>query len=101
MIENDFMLFSYMPRMYPFSTRIQADYLISSHLNKGSFVFILQADSNGKTGNDYLCCSAFVKGARDYERNQRPRAILKKERIHIPTQTITILYDRLSPLSQE
>ena len=44
---------------------------------------------------DYLCCSAFTKGERDYEANQRRGALLKKERIHIPTNSTTVLFDKL------
>ena len=95
-IEQDFSLFSYMPRMYPFTTRIKADYLISSHLDLVSFVFIIQSNPNGQAKCDYLCCSAFTKAERDYETNQRTRTILKKERMHISSQASAILYDRLS-----
>lgn len=96
-LNNEFLLFSYMPKMYPFTTTIKADYLISSHLNTTSFVFIIQTTSNGDAKCDYLCCSAFTKGERDYEANQRTRALLKKERIHIPTNTSTILLNKISP----
>ena len=30
-LDNEFNLYSYMPKMYPFITNIKADYLISSH----------------------------------------------------------------------
>ncbi|MCD8177853.1 MAG: PBECR4 domain-containing protein [Tannerellaceae bacterium] len=100
-IENDFSFFSYMPCMYPFTTMIKADYLISSRLDMISYVFIIKSDSDGSTKCDYLCCSAFTKGDRDYECNQRTRTILKKERIHIPSQENTVLYDRLTSLSNE
>lgn len=95
-LETNFNLFSYMPHMYPFTTTIKADYLISSHLDLASFVFIIQTVPNGNAKCDYLCCSAFTKGNRDYETNQRPRTILRKERIHIATNTSEILYDKLS-----
>lgn len=94
-LENDFRLFSYMPRMYPFTTTIKADYLISSHLDFVNFVFIIQSSSTGSARCDYLCCSAFTKGERDYETNQRTRILLKKERVHMATNTSLILYDRL------
>lgn len=96
-LENDFRLFSYMPRMYPFTTTIKADYLISSHLDFVNFVFIIQSSCGDVARCDYLCCSAFTKGERDYETNQRMRTLLKKERIHIATNSLTILYDRLEP----
>ncbi len=100
-LNNDFFLFSYMPQMYPFTTTIKADYLISSHFEPNSFVFIIQATTDGDAKCDYLCCSAFSKGERDYEANQRPRAVLKKERIHIPTDTSTILLDELDASCKE
>lgn len=95
-LDSNFTLFSYMPQMYPFTTKIKADYLISSHQNNFSFVFIIQETPNGNAKCDYLCCSAFVKGSRNYETNQRTRSILKKERIHISSNVSSILYDRLS-----
>lgn len=95
-IETDFTLFSYMPRMYPFTTTIKADYLISSHKDWNSFLFILQATANGTANCNYLCCSAFTKGVRNYETNQRSRTILKKERIHIKSETSVILYNKLA-----
>lgn len=95
-LNNDFLLFSYMPDKYPFTTTIQADYLISGHLDVINFVFIIQTTPNGDAKCDYLCCSAFTKGARNYETNQRTLALLKKEHIHIPTNTSTILLDKLS-----
>ena len=96
-LEQDFSLFSYMSRMYPFTTTIKADYLISSHKDLSSYVFLIQAHPVENTTHNYLCCSAFVKGERDYETNQRLRVILKKERLHLASGTSTILYDRLSP----
>lgn len=95
-LNNDFRLFSYMPQLYPFTTMIQADYLISSHQDLTSFVFILQATPEGDAKCDYLCCSAFIKEERDYETNQRSRALLKKERLHIPTGESVVLLDKLN-----
>jgi len=95
-LDNDFKLFSYMPRLYPFYTQIKADYLISRHSDITSFVFIIQSESAGTAKCDYLCCSAFKQEGRDYEFNQRPRALLKKERIHIYSNNSTILLDKLT-----
>lgn len=94
-LDNEFTLYSYMPRMYPFITNIKADYLIASHINIDSFIFIIRSTPQGEAKCDFLCCSIFEEGDRDYEVNQRPRALLKKERIHIPTNTSTILLDKL------
>lgn len=95
-LDSDFTLYSYLPRMYPFVTSMKADYLISSHSEISSFVFIIQATPQGNSKCDFVCCSAFEKGDRDYETNQRSRSLLKKERIHIPSGHSTILLDRLS-----
>ena len=40
-LDNEFNLYSFMPRMYPFYTTIKADYLISSHTNINNFIFII------------------------------------------------------------
>lgn len=95
-LEKDFKIFYFMPHKYPFTTMIKADYLISCHLDLVSFVFIIQSAPNEQNKSDYLCCSAFTKGSRDYEANQPSRTILKKERLHIKTQTSTVLYNRLT-----
>lgn len=95
-LKSDFHLFSYMPRMYPFTTTIKADYLISSHLEFISYFFIIQTGPEKNSTCNYLCCSALTKGIRNYEANQRPLTILKKEQIHIPTNTTNVLYDKLS-----
>ena len=95
-LDNEFNLYSYMPQMYPFITGIKADYLISSHFSVDNFIFIIKANSQGELKCDFLCCSIFEKGERDYETNQRPRTLMKKERIHIPTNTTDILLDRLA-----
>lgn len=96
-LDNEFTLYSYMPRMYPFITGIKADYLIASHFEINSFVFIIQATPLGDAKCDFLCCSIFSKGDRDYETNQRSRALLKKERIHISSDTTAVLMDKLTP----
>lgn len=100
-LDNEFVLYSYMPRMYPFVTSIKADYFITSHINITSYVFIIQAASNGNAKCDFVCCSAFEQGERDYETNQRVRTLLKKERIHIATNTSTIFFDKIKPKNEK
>ena len=95
-LDNEFTLYSYIPRMYPFYTSIKADYLISSHIEIDSFVFIIQATPQGESKCDFLCCSTFQQGDRNYEANQRSRTLMKKERVHIPSDTSTILLDKLA-----
>lgn len=94
-LETDFHLFSYMPRMYPFTTTIRADYLISHHSDCVSFVFIIQSTQNNKQNDEYLCCSAFVRGERNYEANQRIRTILRKECIHRSSGESRVFYNKL------
>lgn len=94
-LEQDFELFSYVPNLYPFVTKIKADYIISSQNEPTAFVFIIKESSVGDAMCDFLCCSAFEKGDRDYRTNQRSRALLKKERVQIETSDTVVLYDRL------
>ena len=96
-LEQDFQLHSYMPRFYSFTTQIKADYLISSATAPMDFIFIIKSSSSGDISIcDFVCCSAFTQMKRDYRENQRPRSILKKERVHIATNTTTVLFDRLN-----
>ncbi|MBU5480528.1 hypothetical protein KQI91_04730 [Blautia sp. MSJ-19] len=96
-LEQDFQLHSYMPRFYSFTTQIKADYLISSATAPVDFIFIIKSSSSGEISIcDFVCCSAFTQTKRDYRENQRPRCILKKERVHIATNTTTVLFDRLN-----
>lgn len=60
-LKNDFQIFSYMPKMYPFTTTLKADYLISSHLTPVTFVFLIRTVPDGKANCDCICCSAFTK----------------------------------------
>ncbi|MGN0170919.1 MAG: PBECR4 domain-containing protein [Lachnospiraceae bacterium] len=76
-------------------TQIKANYLISSHSPKTNYVFIIQNQSYETDGCNYLCCSAFKQGERNYEINQSSRTLLKKERLHIPSHTSVILLDKL------
>ena len=77
------------------------------HSDPIDFIFIIRAGSGTSakaqemTIGDFLCCSAFEMDVRDYRCNQRPRTILRKERIHIASQTSYTLYDRLPPIPQE
>lgn len=95
-IEQDFLLHSYMPQFYPFTTQIRADYLISSIGAPIDFVFIIKSALPGTVSIcDFVCCSAFTQTNRDYRENQRRRTVLKKERIHIATNTSVVLFNRL------
>lgn len=79
--------------MYSFTTTIKADYLISLRSEQTSFVFIVKTSD---TNSDYLCCSAFKEGDRNYEENQRQRTILKKERIILSTEEHYTIFNRLN-----
>ena len=79
-------------RMYPFFTSIKADYILSSHYKLDNFIFIIKATAKDELKCDFVCCSIFEKdNQRNYETNQRSRTLLRKERIHIPSGTSTIL----------
>lgn len=92
-LDATFELYSFFRRFYSFQTSINADYLISSELGGIVFVFLVKS---GSTDEEVVCCSAFIKGDRDYKQNQRPRTILKKERTNIQTNEVVVLYDRLT-----
>ena len=82
---------------YSFTTQIKADYLISSATTPVDFIFIIKSNSSGEISIcDFVCCSAFMQTKRDYRENQRPRSILKKEQVHIATNTTKVLFDRLN-----
>ena len=55
-LEQDFDLFSYVPRFYPFVTKIKADYLISSQGEPTAFVFIIKESPSGDAVCDF--CAA-------------------------------------------
>lgn len=96
-IEQDFLLHAYTPQFYSFATQIAADYLISSTAAPIDFIFIIKSSAPGELSIcDFVCCSAFSQTKRDYRENQRQRIILRKERVHIPTNTSTVLFDRLN-----
>lgn len=96
-LEKDFQLHSYMPRFYSFTTQIKADYLISSTTAPVDFIFIIKSNSSDENSIcDFVCCSAFTQTKHDYQENQRSRSILKKERVHIATNTTTVIFDRLN-----
>lgn len=78
-------------RMYPFFTSIKADYILSSHYKLDNFIFIIKATAKDELKCDFVCCSIFEKD------NQRSRTLLRKERIHIPSGTSNILFNKLFP----
>lgn len=100
MLDNEFNLFSYMPSLYSFYTQIKADYIISRHSDITSFVFLIQSNADGPAKCDYICCSTFKQGKRNYESNQRPRSLLVKKRIHIRSGTTAILVDKITPQNE-
>ena len=96
-LEEDFLLYAYMPRFYSFATRIKADYLISKSFSPKDYIFIIKSDSLFEQSDYYfVCCSTFEQTNRNYAENQRQRTVLKKERINISTGDLTVLYNRLN-----
>ena len=70
-LSNDFTLYTYNARQYPFYTRIIADYLIQSSNETSSFVFLVQ-NGGEESPDSYHCCSIFEKGINDFSMNQKP-----------------------------
>ena len=96
-LEEDFLLYAYMPRFYSFATRIKADYLISKSFSPKDYIFIIKSDSLFEQSDyNFVCCSTFEQTNRNYAENQRQRTVLKKERINISTGDLTVLYNRLN-----
>ena len=91
MLDNDFTLYSFMPRFYSFVTSIRADYLIASHYKNTSYVFMIR-EGERSVISDCVCCSAFVKDSRDYEQNQRSFALLHKSKTNLSSDTTSVLY---------
>lgn len=56
-LDNDFNLYSFMSRMYPFITNIKADYLITSHLVMDSYAFITHTTPKGDAYSKVQLCS--------------------------------------------
>lgn len=97
-LDNDFKLHSFNPLIYPFKTTIKADYLIVSNNSVNSFIFIIQADTDDTAKCDFLCCSAFKQGTRDYTTNQKSYILLRKERLHVSSNTSTLFFSKIKPL---
>ena len=96
-LEEDFLLYAYMPRFYSFATQIKADYLISKSFSPKDYIFIIKSDSLFEQSDyNFVCCSTFEQTNRNYAENQRQRTVLKKERINISTGDLTVLYNRLN-----
>ena len=62
MLDNEFTLYSFEPRFYSFVTSINADYLIASHIDGTSYVFMIR-EGERSIVSDCVCCSTFVKDA--------------------------------------
>lgn len=92
-LDQPFILYSYMPQMYPFYAAIKADYLIASHINNISYVFLIK-NGTVDVACEYICCSTFVKDYRNYETNQRSYTLLQKTKVNIETSEETILFQR-------
>lgn len=56
-LDNDFNLYSFMSRMYPFITNIKADYLITSNLVMDSYAFIIHTTPKGDAYSKVQLCS--------------------------------------------
>ena len=93
MLDNEFTLYSFEPRFYSFVTSINADYLIASHIDGTSYVFMIR-EGERSIVSDCVCCSTFVKDSRDYEQNQRPFTLLQKTKTNLTDNSILVLYTK-------
>ena len=98
-LDNEFRLYTFVPRFYSFYTNIRADYLVTSNQSPISFVFLVQDRDVEKSApqeikHHCLCCSAFYEGERDYTQNQRTCYLLRKEKINIQSGETNTLYER-------
>jgi len=99
-LDNDFKMFKYNPTVYPFYTSMRTpEYLIEGKtLDNSLFFFTIKVEEC------YNGMSIFIKGDKDFSINHRSLPILKKEKVSLDTQSITILYDKLAtqkPLSSK
>ncbi len=78
--DNEFILYSFMAKFSPFTTQIKADYLISSNVNRASYVFLIRI-SRDELSCKCVCSSAFLKSNRNFDTNQRPYSLLKKTKV--------------------
>ncbi len=90
-LDNDFTLYSFIPRHYSFYTNIKADFLISSHIDDVNFVFLIRQGEPGII-SEYSCCSSFTRDEKDYEQNQRSRTILQKTKTRISDNSTQTLF---------
>lgn len=90
-LDGEFRLFSYRPEFLSFFSQIKADYLVSSIINGTTFVFLVRS---GREENDFACCTAFIKGSRDYGSNQRAYTVLRKIKVDVMSGERTLLYKR-------
>lgn len=60
-LDNEFILYSYMPKMYPFYTSIKADYVIASHFNIDDFIFIIKSSEQDDNKCDFYAVQFLKK----------------------------------------
>lgn len=93
MLDNNFTLYSYMPRFYSFSTSIKADYLIASQIDTIRYIFLIR-ENKEKPISSYIACSIFTKDDRDYEQNQRSYVLLQKTKTRLSDGETQILFTK-------
>lgn len=92
-LDNEFTLCSFTARFCQFTTQIKANYLISSNASRASFVFLTRVNKD-KFTYECICTSAFLKGGRDFEANQRPYALLKKVKVCLADGSEEVLFQK-------
>lgn len=93
-LDSDFLLYTYRKDFYSFYTSIAADYLIASETPLSSFAFIIKDGGNMRC--DFVCCSTFAEGKRNYRQNQRQCSLLKKVKVNKATGERAVLMDNFA-----
>lgn len=93
MLDDNQMIFRYNEKVHKYSL-IKADYLLEGQANLiPAFLFLGKRTDNEE---EQMCRTLFKIEKMDYTQGQPRYTLLKKEKKHLPSGTVTIQYDRLS-----
>lgn len=93
LFDGNQLIFRYNTKLNCFSL-IEADYLLSTPYEKNDIYIFL---AKHKNTDQYFCRSFFPKDQKDYTVGQATYTMLFKEKIHLPSGTTQIQYNRLMP----
>ena len=91
-LESNNTEYLFIPRNFPFRTKIQADFLFVTKIERrDAFLFIAKDEKR----NIYFCRSVFFKKNKDYTCGQPKLTLLYKERKNIANGESTKLYGKI------